>query len=131
MCIFQDIKYFKLKVLILLFIFYAESLFLMPRRRTDEEDYEGKILDTVPKDYYKISKGTVGIYDKTTKEMVLVVRFNPFELMVEETKNDFNHLTTLLYDLKKGTSKIIGNSAMQGGSMYALGWRPGKILFFI
>jgi hypothetical protein len=75
-----------------------------------------------------LNRNIVIVVDKTTKDIVLITKFTPFNVMEVELKTQVERFTrTLIQDLIPSGYSITGNAAHRGGTgkMYAMGWRPG------
>ena len=101
----------------------GDNLYSKPKRRV-KENFKKQVWEELPGDFYHIRQGKVVIYDKVNKEVVLVVRFNPFDTMSMDEKKELNLLTMKLYSIEG--AQIHSNGAHRRGNMFALGWRGGN-----
>ena len=69
------------------------------------------------------------IVDKSSKQIVLVVRFLSFIDMVVNEYKECEMIMTILVSMAKGANLIKTNSAQRTGRMYAIGWKRG--MFYI
>jgi len=81
---------------------------------------EGYFL-SVPSDYLWLNQGTVVIKDIDKGDIVLAVKFKPFEKMPQEEYKEYEKLTSTLIKMKKGASLVTCNATQRRGHMYALG----------
>ena len=104
------------------------------------ENLDKQYLHEVPNKYLHLHYGLVTIIDKSSKQIVLVVRFLPFIDMTTNEYEEYEMVTTTLITMAKGANVIKTNLAQRTGLMYASGWRGGmfhipnyiyNILYFI
>ena len=81
--------------------------------------YEGLVWNNIPRDknFYRIYSNKVAICDRTTKEVVLVVQFTPFDSMSETVKDEFQFVANTLYSASRMAAKITTNKAHLEGNM--------------
>ena len=83
-----------------------------------------------PNGFYHINRGTTMIQDKVMKEMVLVVKFVPFEKMTKDEFNEYEFLIHTLIKMKNKANSIKSNAAMKSRKMFESEWRAGTYFCF-
>jgi len=96
----------------------------------EDHTLDGTMMDNIPLDYLLLHKNKIGIKDRATKKIVLVLSFTKFEdIESSQEYQDFEKLSMSLVKLRKGRSGFIKNNKAQvSGKMFALGWRRVWIL---
>ena len=100
-------------------------------RKKDLTNFHGQWWSrdrAVDLNFLGLHKGTVVVCDENSEEVVLVVKFVPWDSIDVGELEDMERCTEELMRLRSSTRRVTGNGAHKGGGghMYALGWRGGS-----
>jgi len=95
------------------------------------ENYKGEYKNCVPEKYFHIHHNIMVVQNKSSKDVVLVVRCLSFANMSIDEFAKYQKVNHMLMKMSKSIREVNTNAAQRSGTMYGLGWRGGIFLFQI
>ena len=91
------------------------------------KNLDKQYIHEIPKKYLHFRHGLAIIVDKSSKQIMLAIRFLPFIDMTTNEYKEYEMISTTLVSMAKGVSLVKTNAAQKTRLMYTIGWRGGML----